>query len=269
MIVPLSPVMRPNVGTSHRAGFGTEYAFVLADQATSDLAILSEDERTLTVFGHDAAAAGQTIRACSSRESEAQDGPKRPVVFLDRDGTIIVDKTYNANPDDIDVFDDVVPSLRRLLDAGYGLVVVTNQAGVARGFFGEAAIQLMHDRLNCYLNQADVTIHAYYYCPHHVEGVVPEFTNGCTCRKPAPGMILRAARDFAIDLDRSWLVGDTQTDVEAAVAAGVKSLRIDRCADPPLGVNVSTLGRAVDEIIARDGLAESLVFAARRAARRR
>ncbi len=148
-------------------------------------------------------------------------------IFLDRDGTLIEDQKYDFNPSNVHLLDGVAEGLRELKQAGYRLVVVTNQSGVARGLFDEARVREMHIRLADILAESGLTIDAFYYCPHHAEGCVPDYSVECDCRKPKPGMILDAARDLQLELAESWMVGDICDDVEAGQRAGCKTVLID------------------------------------------
>jgi D-glycero-D-manno-heptose 1,7-bisphosphate phosphatase len=150
----------------------------------------------------------------------------KPAVFLDRDGTLIEERGYLDKLEDISLFPETPAALHLLRDAGYALVVVTNQAGVARGFFDEAFVQKAHRRLAEMLEAVNLVLDGYYYCPHHPDGVIPEYTRVCHCRKPAPGMVEKAVRDLGIDIDRSFVVGDKWLDVELATNAGVRSVLV-------------------------------------------
>jgi D-glycero-D-manno-heptose 1,7-bisphosphate phosphatase len=134
-------------------------------------------------------------------------------VFLDRDGTIIEDRDYLADPEGVVLLPGVVEGLRRLREAGYLLVVVTNQSGAARGYFTETDIHGIHDELAKQLVAEGIALDAFYYCPHGP-------TDGCRCRKPLPGMTLQAAAEWNIDLAASVTIGDKLRDVEAGTAAG-------------------------------------------------
>lgn len=204
---------------------------------------------------------GETRQAC---QYDPMVRPVRPAhlvraVFLDRDGTLIVDKPYNANPDDIVVLPGVLEGLKALDDAGYLLVVVSNQSGVARGYYGHEGVARMHDRLNQLCAGAGVQIAAYYYCPHHVDGVVPRLAVPCPFRKPGPGMLLRAAVDWSIHLRRSWFIGDQPTDVGAARAAKCRPVLVGP-ARAPRGSKVARaagLQEAARAIIALDARGRS------------
>jgi len=152
---------------------------------------------------------------------------RQPAVFLDKDGTLIEDVPHNVDPDRIRLAPGVGEGLARLRAVGFRLIVVSNQSGVARGFFTEEALAIVRDRINELLEAFGVELDGFYHCPHHPEGVEPRYAVACDCRKPAPGMILKAARERAVDLDRSWFIGDILDDVEAAHRAGCRAALID------------------------------------------
>jgi histidinol-phosphate phosphatase family protein len=167
-------------------------------------------------------------RACESPGGTGQDAEdRRAAVFLDKDGTLIVDVPYNVAPERIRLTDGAVEGLRALHVAGYALVVVSNQSGVARGIFEEAKLGAVEARLRELFEAAGVPLAGFYYCPHHPDGVVGPYAVACGCRKPAPGMIEQAAREHGIDLARSWLVGDILHDVEAGRRAGCRTILLD------------------------------------------
>ena len=153
-------------------------------------------------------------------------------VFLDRDGTLVHPRAYPRQPRDLRLYSRIGAQLRNLQQAGFRIVVLTNQSGVARGFFTEAELGRMHASLAEKLRKHDVELNAIYHCPHHPDGVVPEFTLRCGCRKPWPGLVLRAARDLNIALEDSWLVGDTLADVEAGNRAGCRTILVDLGTEP-------------------------------------
>jgi D-glycero-D-manno-heptose 1,7-bisphosphate phosphatase len=169
---------------------------------------------------------GMTFRACDRASSERPPLAPSPAVFLDRDGTLIVDRPYNGDPDKVQLLPGVPVALRLLRRVGFRLIVVTNQSGIARGFMDESDLRRVHRRLNGLLAARHTWVDAYYYCPHHVDGQLFNFAATCSCRKPGPGMILRAARDWSIDVGRSWMIGDMSTDVEAGISAGCRAIRI-------------------------------------------
>ena len=150
-----------------------------------------------------------------------------PAVFLDKDGTLIEDVPYNADPAHIRLMPGAVGALRSLHDAGYRLIVISNQSGVARGYFPEAALAAVEERLRALLAEAGVPLAAFYYCPHHPEGTEHAYAMACSCRKPEPGLLLRAAGEHNIDLARSWFIGDILNDVEAGRRASCRTVLID------------------------------------------
>jgi D-glycero-D-manno-heptose 1,7-bisphosphate phosphatase len=147
-------------------------------------------------------------------------------VFLDRDGTVIEEVGYLNRLDRISFFPWSVDAVRVLNDAGLLVVVVTNQAGVARGYFDEKLVQAAHALIDERMRDGRARIDGYYYCPHHPDGSVETFRTVCDCRKPKPGMILRAARDLDIDVARSFVVGDRWLDVEMGRAAGATTVLV-------------------------------------------
>jgi D-glycero-D-manno-heptose 1,7-bisphosphate phosphatase len=147
-------------------------------------------------------------------------------VFLDRDGTMIEDVGYLDAHDRIRFFPWTVDAIRALNRAGVPVAVVTNQSGVARGFFDEAFVQETHRLISERLGSGGARVDAYYYCPHHAEGRVAAYAKRCDCRKPGRGMIDRAARDLGIDPARSFVVGDTWLDVGLARAVGARGILV-------------------------------------------
>ncbi len=151
----------------------------------------------------------------------------KKAVFLDRDGTLIRNQHYGCDPDSIELLEGVPEGLGLLKGAGYSLVVVTNQSGIARGYFTEEQLRLMHRRLGELLEEQGAGIDGWYYCPHHPEGVVPEYAVACDCRKPGSGMVVRASAELGIDPSVSWLIGDILDDVEAGKRAGTRTVLLD------------------------------------------
>ena len=136
-------------------------------------------------------------------------------VFVDKDGTLVVNVPYNADPERITLTAGAQQSLGRLARSGYRLIVVSNQPGAALGMFPEAALKGVEARLT-----ELVPLHGFYYCPH-----LPG--EGCDCRKPQPGLIERAAREHSVDLSSSWMIGDILDDVEAGRRAGCRTILLD------------------------------------------
>lgn len=150
----------------------------------------------------------------------------RPAVFLDRDGTLIEEQGYLSRLDSIALFPTAAEGIRLLTDAGYAVVIVTNQAGIARGLFDEAFVKSTHARLDAMLRAQGAAVDGYYYCPHHPEGIVERYRLTCECRKPAPGMVRRAAADLDLDLDHSFVVGDRCLDIGLARNAGATGVLV-------------------------------------------
>jgi len=151
---------------------------------------------------------------------------KNKAVFLDRDGTINEEMGYINHISRFRVFPFVAEALKILQDCGYKLIIVTNQSGVARGYFNETLVQEVHRHLGEQMLAAGVKIDAVYYCPHHPSEGSAEYRRNCTCRKPNTGMIDRAVADFDIDLSRSFMIGDRFKDVQFARKVGLKAIMV-------------------------------------------
>jgi D-glycero-D-manno-heptose 1,7-bisphosphate phosphatase len=145
-------------------------------------------------------------------------------VFIDRDGTISEEVGYINHPSRFRVFPYAAAAIKYLNENGWLAIVVTNQAGVARGYFSEDMIQTVHADMTRELESGGASLDAIYYCAHHPSVGEPPYRMECDCRKPKPGLISRAAKDFDIDLTGSWMVGDRYSDVELARNAGVNSM---------------------------------------------
>ena len=152
----------------------------------------------------------------NSKGSDSQALDKLPAVFIDRDGTINVDVGYLSSPDQLELYPWSAEALRLINQAGFKAIVVTNQAGVARGFCTEEMLELIHERLVRDLKRESARIDGIYYCPHHPKIGEPSYRRDCDCRKPLPGMLLRAAREHQIDLSRSFVIGDKSSDIGLA-----------------------------------------------------
>ena len=164
-----------------------------------------------------------------------------PAVFLDRDGTIMRDVDYCGDPTNVHVFEDVPMTLRKLQSDGYKLFIITNQSGIARGYFTEDQYRAVEREVSRQVGND--LIAATYFCPHGPNGE-------CACRKPSPEMILRAAREHNLDLAQSWFVGDKKSDLQCGRNAGVKTVLVR-----------TGYGREVDESLA-DLVADDLLQAA-------
>ena len=150
----------------------------------------------------------------------------RPAVFLDKDGTLVEDVPYNVDPAAIRLAPRAGEGLARLHTAGYPLFVITNQSGVARGYFEERALVEVEERLRALLAPFGVPLAGLYYCPHHPDGAVEAYARTCECRKPMPGLLQRAASEHGLDLARSVFIGDILNDVEAGHRAGCRTVLI-------------------------------------------
>jgi D-glycero-D-manno-heptose 1,7-bisphosphate phosphatase len=186
-------------------------------------------------------------------------------VFFDRDHTLIEDPGYISDPDNVRLYDDVVEALKRLGSAGYRLVVVTNQSGVARGILTEERLGEIHQRLEALLEQQGAGLDAIYACPYldGPEATVEAYRCPSDLRKPAPGMLLQAAADLELDLAHSWLIGDRARDIEAGRRAGCRTILLERDQANPSARQanpdhvVRSLTEAADTVL-RSGEAERM-----------
>jgi D-glycero-D-manno-heptose 1,7-bisphosphate phosphatase len=151
----------------------------------------------------------------------------RKAIFLDKDGTLIEDVPYNCDVNRICLLPGAREGLRRLQAAGYALIVVSNQPGVAHGFFSTDALDHVETTLRALLADEGVQLDGFYYCPHHPDGRLAGYATVCDCRKPFPGLLVQAASDYGVDLQTSWMVGDILHDVEAGRRAGCRTILID------------------------------------------
>lgn len=169
--------------------------------------------------------------------SDTGPGRGRKAAFLDRDGTLLVEGDFLTNEADMRIIEGAPEATRRLADGGFALVVVTNQAVIARGIATEALVAEIHAALGDRLVAAGgAPIDAYYVCPHHPHAELPRYRLECACRKPRPGMILRAAEEMGLDLEASYMVGDRITDVAAGARAGCRTVLVECGAhlEPPI-----------------------------------
>ena len=145
-------------------------------------------------------------------------------IFLDRDGTINIDKEYLYKIEDFEFEPKADEALKILYDLGYILIVVTNQSGVARGYYKEEDVVTLHSNLSKILEKKGVIISKYYYCPHHPSKGIGKYKTDCSCRKPNPGMLLKGIEEFNVDPLNSYMVGDKPSDIEAGINAGVNPI---------------------------------------------
>lgn len=151
----------------------------------------------------------------------------RRAVFLDKDGTLVENVPYNVDPTAIRLAPGAVEGLASLQGSGYRLFVISNQSGVARGYFDIEALQGVWERLRGLVASYGIELDGWYFCPHLAEGKVARFAMECSCRKPQPGLLRQAAAEHRLDLGQSWMVGDILDDVEAGHRAGCRAVLID------------------------------------------
>jgi D-glycero-D-manno-heptose 1,7-bisphosphate phosphatase len=151
---------------------------------------------------------------------------KRKGVFLDRDGTLNIDRGFVYTREDFIFINGAIEALARLKKMGFILVVVTNQSGIARGLYTEEDVNSLHEYVNDELRVHGTGIDRFYFCPHHPEALVQSYRKDCACRKPKPGLILQALSDLSIDPKVSYLIGDMMRDICAGKRAGVRSILI-------------------------------------------
>ncbi|MCK9364403.1 MAG: HAD family hydrolase [Syntrophales bacterium] len=154
------------------------------------------------------------------------DGKKQAAIFLDRDGTINEEVGYLDQPEKLRMIPGAARAIRLINKSGLKAIVVTNQSGVARGFFDEAMVAAIHEKMQKFLEAKGAWIDRFYYCPHHPTDGMGSYLQECSCRKPAPGMLLRAAEELALSLNDSYIIGDTLKDIEAGGRAGVPGVLV-------------------------------------------
>lgn len=156
---------------------------------------------------------------------------KQKAIFLDRDGTINKYVGFLRNAHEFELIEGVAEAIKKINDSGYLVIIVTNQPVIARGEVRLLELKKIHDKMETFLGKEGAYVNAIYYCPHHphrgYEGEITEYKIECECRKPKPGMLLNAAKDFNIDLSQSWMVGDGENDIKAGLQAGCKSALIN------------------------------------------
>lgn len=168
-------------------------------------------------------------------------------IFLDRDGTIIVDKGFVHKKEDLELLPGAAQAIKLAREAGFLVVVVTNQSGVARGYFTEEEVKAFNAYLNRVLAQRGARIDAFYYCPHHPQAPIEAYRKACSCRKPRPGLLLRAAQELGIDLCQSWMIGDSPRDAEAGQRAGCNTILLERGKDLLQAIKEITKGFAKED----------------------
>lgn len=169
---------------------------------------------------------------------------RRPAAFLDRDGVLNVDHGYTHKPEQLEWVEGAAEAVRLLNEAGYYVLVVTNQSGIARGFYDERAVKSFHAYMQERLSAQGAHIDAFYYCPHHPDGTVTSLAVRCRCRKPGPGMLEQAALEWPINIDASFLIGDKDDDMAAAAAFNIRGVKFSPRTDSLVGVVRQELARS-------------------------
>jgi len=154
-------------------------------------------------------------------------GARRPAAFLDRDGVLNVDHGYVHRREQLEWIEGAAEAVRLLNEAGYYVLIITNQSGIARGYYDETAVQSFHAHMQDDLAAHGAHIDAFYYCPHHPEGIIKQLAVHCRCRKPSPGMLEQAAREWPIDTGASFLIGDRDDDLAAATAFKIRGIKFN------------------------------------------
>jgi len=186
----------------------------------------------------------------------------KKAVFIDKDGTLIKDVPYNVNPKLIQLEARAGEALQLLNKNGYAIIVVSNQDGIGKGLFKFNDLTKVNEAIQRKLAPFKVAIDAFYYCPHYVNSSIPAYAIDCSCRKPKPGLILRAAKELNINLSLSWMIGDILNDMEAGKNAGCQTVLIDNGNETEWVLNqnrqptyrVQTLYDAAKKIIAEQGI---------------
>ncbi len=148
-------------------------------------------------------------------------------IFLDRDNTIIEDPGYINNPDQVKLLDGVSPALIELRNMGFLLVIVSNQSGIARGIVTEKKLGEIHEKLSHLLSKKGAYLDKIYFCPYHPDGIIEKYRKPSNLRKPSPGMLLQAGEELDIDLTKSWMIGDSECDIQAGQKAGCQTIQIE------------------------------------------
>lgn len=188
---------------------------------------------------------------------------RRPAVFLDRDGTLNEEVDFLARAEELVLIPGAAQAVRALNEAGFAAVLVTNQSGLARGLFSASALEAIHARLALELGRAGAHLDAIYVCPHHPSEGSPPLRRDCDCRKPAPGLLVRAARELDLDLERSWVVGDAERDLEAGAALGLPGILVETGKGRAELERMRRLGHPPPQVAADVGSAVQRILAAR------
>ncbi|HYK77328.1 MAG TPA: HAD family hydrolase [Daejeonella sp.] len=148
-------------------------------------------------------------------------------IFIDKDGTLIRNIPYNVDPELVVLEDNSIEGLKLLGEKGYKLIVISNQSGIACGYFSEKDLCAVKEKLHALLENCGIELSGFYFCPHDVNGIIQQYAIDCYCRKPKPGLLLYAAEVNNIDLSNSWMIGDILNDVEAGNRAGCNTILIN------------------------------------------
>ena len=146
----------------------------------------------------------------------------KPAIFFDRDGVLNQDFGYIYKPNDFKWIDGAIEAIKYMMSKDYLIIVVTNQSGIARGYFSENDLENLHNWMNKELLENEARIDKFYYCPHHPEGVLKDYSITCSCRKPKPGMLIQALKEWPILISESIMIGDKDSDIQAAKAVNIK-----------------------------------------------
>ena len=163
---------------------------------------------------------------CNMDSTISTDPTTRRAVFLDRDGTINVETSYLHKVEDFEFIPGAPEAIKKLKDAGFLVIVVSNQSGIARGYFDEDAVRILHHHIQNELKAIGTTIDAFYFCPHHPVKGIGDYKVVCECRKGSPGMLLQASEEHGVDLNKSFMVGDKLADIEAGQRAGCQPVLV-------------------------------------------
>lgn len=150
----------------------------------------------------------------------------RKVIFLDRDGTINIEKSYLHKWEDFEFEKNAIEGLKKLKDLGYEFIVVTNQSGIGRGYYTEEDLVTLNNQMTEKLKEFGIEILECFYCPHHPEKGIGKYKVDCNCRKPNPGMLLEGIKKYDVDIENSFMIGDKKGDLEAGKKAGLKSILV-------------------------------------------
>ena len=174
----------------------------------------------------------------------------QPAVFLDRDGVINVDSGYVSSWSAFEFLPGAIEAMRDLCQSGYALVIVTNQSGIARGYYSEADFLTLTQTMRGHLETQGVSLAGVYYCPHLADAAVSEYGLECECRKPLPGMIFKAVSELTLDLTKSAMVGDKVSDMQAAHAAGIETcFHVTQGETAPGCISVTDLASATAKLL--------------------